>query len=228
MATSSLAITPQFEVEDPLAYLPCSAVGIYRNREIIYTHAQPSTRVYLVIEGKVKISRLVDGQSPVVVDIYTSDEFFGESAMLHMPHRMEEAAAVEETKVMSWSMVDIDDIISRKPRLGVALLQIMAQRTVGLTRRIESFAVDTIARRLARSLIRFAERMGNAEESGAIHMPPLTHELLAQYVGTSREIITHYMTEFRRQGYIRYSRKGISVHRDAFLEWVRRDVQEAA
>ncbi len=31
-------------------------------------------------------------------------------------------------------------------------------------------------------------------------MMPLTHELLSQYVGTSREIVTHYMNQFRRQG----------------------------
>ena len=46
-------------------------------------------------------------------------------------------------------------------------------------------------------------------------MIPFTHELLSQYVGTSREIVTHYMNQFRRQGYLRYSRKGILLHRDA-------------
>ena len=54
-------------------------------------------------------------------------------------------------------------------------------------------------------------------------MAALTHELLAQYVGTSREIVTHYMNQFRRQGYLGYSRKGISLYRDAFKEWLRQD-----
>jgi len=44
--------------------------------------------------------------------------------------------------------------------------------------------------------------------------------LLGQYVGTSREIVTHYMNMFRRQGYVRYSRKGIVLFRDAFNEWL--------
>jgi CRP-like cAMP-binding protein len=52
-------------------------------------------------------------------------------------------------------------------------------------------------------------------------MVPFTHELLSQYVGTSREIVTHYMNQFRRQGYIRYSRKGILLYRDAFKDWLR-------
>jgi len=56
-----------------------------------------------------------------------------------------------------------------------------------------------------------------------MRMPPLTHDFLSQYVGTSREIITHYMNHFRRQGYLRYSRKGIIVYRDAFSEWLRQN-----
>jgi CRP-like cAMP-binding protein len=81
--------------------------------------------------------------------------------------------------------------------------------------------VDNIARRLARSLIRFSERLGVVEEDGSVRMTPFTHELLSQYVGTSREIVTHYMNHFRRQGYLKYSRKGIVLYRDAFRDWLR-------
>jgi CRP-like cAMP-binding protein len=81
--------------------------------------------------------------------------------------------------------------------------------------------VDNIARRLARSLIRFSDRLGTAEEDGSVRMTPFTHELLSQYVGTSREIVTHYMNQFRRQGYLKYSRKGIILYRDAFRGWLR-------
>jgi len=49
----------------------------------------------------------------------------------------------------------------------------------------------------------------------------LTHELLAQYVGTSRELVTSRMTNFRRQGYLQYTRKDITVYRDALRAWIR-------
>ena len=103
----------------------------------------------------------------------------------------------------------------------MALLQILVQRTIDFTHRIESFSVDNIARRLARSLIRFSDRLGAVEEDGSVRMTPFTHELLSQYVGTSREIVTHYMNQFRRQGYLKYSRKGIVLYRDAFRVWLR-------
>jgi len=168
---------------------------------------------------------MADDGHQVVVDIYQPDEFFGESALLNLPQRAEQATAMEGTKLMTWTTAEIEDIVTKRPRLAVALLQILVQRTIDFGQRIESFSVDNIARRLARSLLRFSERMGTSEPDGSVRMAPFTHEMLAQYVGTSREIVTHYMNQFRRQGYLRYSRKGIILYFDAFKEWLRQDAR---
>jgi len=221
MASTSLPHATQKPLEDPLAHLPCSSILEYRRGQMIYDQQQPCTAIYLVIDGKVKVSRLAEDGHQVVVDIYHPDEFFGESAFLNLPNRPEQATALESTRLMTWTASEIEDIIVKRPRLAVALLQILVQRTIDFTHRIESLSVDNIARRLARSLIRFSERLGVAEEDGAVRMTPFTHELLSQYVGTSREIVTHYMNQFRRQGYLRYSRKGIVLYRDAFEDWLR-------
>jgi len=221
MATSPIQLAPQKALEDPLAHLPCSSIVEYRKGQLIYNQDQPSTAIYLVIDGKVKVSRLADDGHQVVVDIYQADEFFGESAFLNLPQRSEQAIAMENTKLMTWTTAEIEDIILKRPRLAVALLQILVQRTIDFTHRIESFSVDNIARRLARCLIRFSERLGKPVEDGSVSMVPFTHEMLSQYVGTSREIVTHYMNQFRRQGYLRYSRKGIILYGDALREWLR-------
>jgi len=221
MGISPAVVTPQKALEDPLAYLPCSTIIEYKKGQMIYNQDQPSTSIYLVIDGKVKVCRLADDGHQVVVDIYQTDEFFGESAFLNLPHRAEQATALENTKLMTWTANEIEDIIMRRPRLAVALLQILVKRTIDFGHRIESFSVDNIARRLARTLIRFSERLGQSEDDGSIRMVPFTHELLSQYVGTSREIVTHYMNQFRRQGYLRYSRKGIILYADAMKEWLR-------
>ena len=207
-------------LEDPLAHLPRTSILEYRRGQTIYSPEQPSASIYLVIDGKVKVSRIANDGSEVVVDIYRPDDFFGESAFLNLYRRPEQATALENARLMSWTSADIEDMIARRPLLAVALLQIFVQRTADFSRRIESFAVDNIPRRLARSLIRFSERLGSVQEDGSTRIPPFTHELISQYVGTSREIVTHYMNQFRKQGYIRYSRKGIVLFRDSFQQWL--------
>jgi CRP/FNR family transcriptional regulator, cyclic AMP receptor protein len=66
----STAPAPQPKpLEDPLAHLPCSTILEYRKGQTIYSHDQPSTSIYLVIDGKVKVCRLADDGRQVVVDI---------------------------------------------------------------------------------------------------------------------------------------------------------------
>src|SRR5579871_6295447 len=228
MVSSPAVVAPQRALEDPLAHLPCSTILEYKKGQTIYSQDQPSTSIYLVIDGKVKVCRIAEDGRQVVVDIYQPDEFFGESAFVGESQRSELAAALENTKLMTWTTAEIEEIATRRPKLAIALLQLLVQRSMDFGSRIESFSVDNIARRLARSLIRFSERLGQEAEDGSVQMIPFTHELLSQYVGTSREIVTHYMNQFRRQGYLRYSRKGILLHRDALREWLRSDAGTSA
>jgi len=221
IAASPAVVAPQRALEDPLAHLPCSTILEYKKGQVIYNHDQPSTSIHLVIDGKVKVCRLADDGRQVVVDIYQPDEFFGESAFLGLAQRTEIAVALENTKVMTWTTNEIEEITMKRPKLAIALLQLLVQRSMDFGYRIESFSVDNIARRLARTLIRFSERLGSKNDDGSVQMIPFTHELLSQYVGTSREIVTHYMNQFRRQGYLRYSRKGIMLYRDALKEWLK-------
>ena len=162
-----------------------------------------------------EISQKAEDGSEVLLEIFRPDELFGESAFLDPPPTSERATAVEDTKLMTWAISDMEGLVMKRPRLAVALLQFLAQRNAECTRRIESFAIDTIEQRLARSLLRFSERLGTVTEHGAERMMPLTHALLSRYVGTSREIVTHYMNRFRTRGYVSYSRYGIILYRDA-------------
>jgi CRP-like cAMP-binding protein len=51
-----------------------------------------------------------------------------------------------------------------------------------------------------------------------IRMPAFTHEVLAQCVGTTREMITRCMIQFRRKGFIKYSRREVILY-GSLREW---------
>jgi CRP-like cAMP-binding protein len=221
MFPGTVPIAAQKTLEDPLAYLPCSTIAGYRKGEIIFGPCQPSQGIYLVIDGKVSVSRIVSTGHEVAVDIYMGDEFFGESSLLGDASCHEQAVAIESTKVMTWAAAEIERLVQQRPRLGLALAQILAQRSLDFSRRVASFTVDHIDRRLARSLLRLAERLGETGDDGVIRMVPLTHQTLSHYVGTSREVVTHFMIEFRRRGFLRYSRKEIALNAGPLREWLR-------
>lgn len=206
--------------EDALAYLRCSNISVFKKGRTVYGAEQPSACLYLVIDGRVKVSRVAENGQEVVMDIYLPDEFFGEAAFVD-GRRLERAVALEDTQVMTWTAAEIEQTIMQKPKLGLALVQMIVNRSLDFRHRVESLSTDNVASRVARSLIRFSERLGQVQEDGSVLMAPLTHGLLAQYVGTSREIVTLYMTQFRRKGFLQYSRKGIQLYRANMSAWLR-------
>jgi CRP/FNR family transcriptional regulator, cyclic AMP receptor protein len=218
---------PSKALQDPLSYLPCSTIMTFNAKQSIFVQGQASTSIYLVIAGKVKVLRTsASGGSEVLVDIYQSDEFFGESALIGLPYG-ETAVAMEKTQVMTWSASEIERIAGERPKLAIALLQLIVQRSGTFETRIEGFAVDSVQRRLATALIRFSNRFGHETMDGAVVMMPLTHDLLAKYMGTSREIATHFLNQFRRLGHVRYSRQEMVVYPEALKQWLKQGNQSA-
>ena len=61
--------TIQKLVEDPLEYLPCSTILDYRKGQPIYNPDQPDTNLFLVIAGRVKVSRVTDDGRQVWEDV---------------------------------------------------------------------------------------------------------------------------------------------------------------
>src|SRR5581483_3585831 len=181
------------EREDALMYLPRKGVVEYRRGQVIFDEEQPSNGIHLIVRGRVKVAIPVQNDAPTIIDIFSTDDFFGESGILGLPRRGERAVALETSSLMSWTTAEIEEQIGRQPKLGLALIQVLVGRCIDFEERLQSFALEKTPERVARSLLRFAERLGVREEDGSLRIPPMTHQVLSEYVGTSREIVTFQM-----------------------------------
>ena len=206
--------------EDPLALLPRTPVREYQKNEVIYDSGDRSEALYLVIEGRVKVSQLLEGGKEVILDFYHKDDFFGETVFRGSDRHGEQAVALDKTTVMFWSVPELKRLMTRTPALGAALLRVLAQKLADANKRIESFCGDPIHRRLVKALLHLAERSGEPTDDQMLHLLPITHEQLARYVGTSREIVTQYMNQFRRDRLLRYSRRGVDVDAEALKKYL--------
>ena len=215
-------LTSSREMEDALMYLPRKGVTDYRKGQIIFDEHQPSRGLHLVVQGRVKVTIPLEDGSQTVVDIFTTDDFFGESSLLGSFRYHERALALDSVTLMSWTSSEIEEQIERQPRLGVALLQMLVKRGLDHEERLQSFALDKTPERVVRALLRFGERLGTRTDDGSMKIPPLTHQAISEYVGTSREIVTFQMNHLRQKGFLRYSRKGIQV----YMEALRQHLQE--
>jgi CRP/FNR family cyclic AMP-dependent transcriptional regulator len=201
-----------FTYEDPLTYLPRKPVQEFGKRRVIYDPQQPSDHLYVVILGRVKLTNITDDGSQLVARIVSTEGLFGESSLIGAYPRHECAVALDNVTLMSWSATEIENQIEREPRLGLALSQYLVRQCIELQDRIESMAVYKTPERVMLALVQLADTLGSPMADGSIRVPALTHHTLAEYVGTSREIVTFQLNRLRRAGMLRYSRKHMDVY----------------
>jgi CRP/FNR family cyclic AMP-dependent transcriptional regulator len=208
-------------LEDPLTYLPRKPVQEFAKRRAIYSQEQPSDSLYVVILGRVKITSTAGDGVETIGRIVNPEGLFGESALIGSAGRSESAVALDNVTVMAWSRQEIELQIEREPHLGIALSQYLVRQCIELQDRIESMAVYKTPERVMLSLVRLAATLGTPMPDGSTRIGSLTHHTIAEYVGTSREIVTFQMNRLRRLGLLRYSRKSIDVYTQAMKDALR-------
>jgi CRP/FNR family cyclic AMP-dependent transcriptional regulator len=198
--------------EDPLTYLPRKPLQEFAKGQTVYGPDKPSDRLYLVILGRVKISATSDDGGQTIARIVCPEGLFGEACMIGRISGSETVVAIDNVTVMSWTRAEIEQQVEREPRLGVALMQYMVRQCLELKDRIESMAIYKTPERVMLAFVQLAATLGQPMADGATRVQSLTHHTLAEFVGTSREIVTFQMNRLRRMGLIRYSRQYIDIY----------------
>jgi CRP/FNR family transcriptional regulator, cyclic AMP receptor protein len=210
----------RFDRLDPLEFLPCSTVVEYRKQQVIYGYNERCDSIYVVLSGFITVHAVASYGNQFLVDFYSKDDLFGDLGLIGQASNMHQAVAFQKATVMRWQTEAVQEIILNRPKLAIALLQTFGKRALAMTTRLEQLSFEPIINRLVIALLRFSNRTGVTQPDGTVRMDPLTHEMLAQYVGTSRELVTCHMLELRRRGLIQYSRKMIVFHRETLENWL--------
>ncbi|MBZ5727058.1 MAG: Crp/Fnr family transcriptional regulator [Acidobacteriia bacterium] len=207
--------------EDPLTYLPRKPAQEVPKGRTIYDGQRPSDGLYVVILGRVKIVSASEDGCQTIGRIVCAEGLFGESALLGQTKRSTSAVAIDNVTLMAWSREEIEQQIEQEPRLGIALSQYLVRQCLALQDRIESMAIHKTPERVMLALVQLAADLGTPQPDGSMQIGSLTHHTIADYVGTSREIVTFQMNRLRRLGLLRYSRKHIDIYSLAIQDTLR-------
>src|SRR6202047_5203961 len=178
--------------------------------------------MYVVVLGRVKVTSTADDGYETIGRIVCTEGLFGEGALVG-GRASESAMALDTASVMSWTRNEIEQQIEREPRLGIALAQYMVQQCLALQDRIESMAIQKTPERVMVALAQLAGMLGAPLPDGATRIASLTHQTIAEFVGTSREIVTFQMNRLRRLGMIRYTRRYIDVYTGAVQDALKQE-----
>ncbi|MFN0112748.1 MAG: Crp/Fnr family transcriptional regulator [Blastocatellia bacterium] len=193
----------------------------------IYSLEEPATHLYVVLKGRVKIVRTsTDGEQKIVSVRYLGD-IFGELALAcgsTQSLRSDEAVALDTTRVALVRISDFWNVARRDPSLMQLAMQYITRQLAGAYRQIESLVFENNHTRLARALVDLSDEAARAGESSV----RFTHEELAELIGSTREVVTGMMIEFRQRGLIDYKRGNISPNSRRLAGFLSDEIAQAA
>lgn len=206
---------------DALNYLPSTRIIEYPRRCVIYQPGSTVSRLYLVLSGRVKVFCTADSGAQILLRVRRTEEFFGEFAILPCELELRESAvALDSTQAMCWTAEEVQERIEKEPRLALALCEYFERENLLLKERITTIANYKTGPRVALALVQLSRSNGETTSHGARRISGLTHQAIADYVGTSREIVTSEMNRLRRLGYLTYSRLHTDIYDSALIEWM--------
>ena len=178
----------------------------YPKNSVILFEDDPGDALYVVLTGEVKVVLIGEDGREVILSILRSGDFFGEMSLIDNQPRSAHVIATEASNLMVLRRDEFRDCLEQAPRIALGLLQALSRRLRRADDKIGGLVLLDVTGRVARVLLELAD------EHDGEHVPrKITHHMLAQMIGSSRETVSRTLRELADQGLIQVSRKDIAI-----------------
>ena len=179
------------------------SVSDYRKDNIVLLQEGLADAVFYIQTGKITITVTSRLGKEAVIAILGPGEFFGEGCLIGQPLRLATATAMVESKVMRVDKTEMIRVLHEEATFG----ELFTAHLLTRNSRVEEDLIDQLfnssEKRLARTLLLLANF---GKEGGPQPITtPISQEMLAEIIGTTRPRVSHFMNKFRKLGFIDYN-----------------------
>lgn len=214
----SVPLFSRLPEEDLQAFAAVTRERTYPKGSIIVFEDDPGDALYLVADGQVKVVLIGEDGREVILTVLGEGSFFGEMALLDDQPRSAHVIAMEDSTLLLLRRDDFQARLRQSPAVAISLLAELSGRLRLADEKIGALVLLDVNGRVAALLLRLAQ-----EEEGDRITKKLTHNTIAQMIGSSRETVSRTMRNLVDREIIQVSRKEITLlNRRALLDAAQR------
>lgn len=175
---------------------------LYRKDDMVFVAGDASEHAYILLEGRVKVFQTSNYGKDVIFWFCFPGELFGVSEIANGARREVHARACRNLSVLEIPYTDLRDFIRRYPNAAMNIIDQLGSRVRVLSNSLMNMVSEDVNSRVMKLLYRLSKCYGQ-EQGDMIRLPVhLTHQELADMVGTSRQTVTSVLGLLRRDGII--------------------------
>lgn len=178
--------------------------NIVPSGRVLYTPGETGEVLFLLCKGSVQLYRLSPEGRKFIVQTVDPMTFFGEMAILGQNMQDLFAETVEDCIICVMSRRDVEKLIHWKPQVAIRMLEEIGHRMHDVVEHLGNCSLKRMPARVASLLLELSHE-------GTQGIKGMTHDDLADRIGTYRETMTNILDRLRDQGIIEIGRMKISI-----------------
>jgi CRP/FNR family cyclic AMP-dependent transcriptional regulator len=200
---------------DHAAFLAQGGTGrrlmAFQPKETLFTQGDQADSVFYLQSGRAKVTVVSTEGKEATVTLLSAGEFVGEESLAAVPGlRLSTATAIEACAALKISRGEMISKMHEEPGFADFFLKFLLAKSMRTQADLVDQLFNSSEKRLARILLLMAE-FGKPGERET-HIPPISQEMLAEMIGTTRSRVSFFMNRFRKLGFIDYNGR-IQVHK---------------
>lgn len=182
-----------------------------KSGETLFHEGDRADRCYLVLKGRLKLSKLHEQGKEVIIRYIESGAVTAAVAVFKGKRLPVTAKATGDAEVVGWDRDVIIELISEYEQLAVNLLHFAIDRIEELQNRYMELAAEQVERRIARALLRIMRQSGRKTSEGIEIEFKLSRQDLADYTGTTLYTVSRTLSDWGKKGWVKSGRQRIVV-----------------
>ena len=169
---------------------------------VILSEHETGSTFFIVIKGKVKLSRASEEGNEVVLTTLSESDFFGEMSLLDGSSRSATVTAIEDSDLLIMRRKEFINLLRSDPEISIALLIELTQKLRTANTKLKSLSLKDAEGKVATVILQLADDIGKIRQGTLeIEKLPFQHDL-ANMAGTSRETISRTLHTFAKKGLV--------------------------
>jgi CRP-like cAMP-binding protein len=174
----------------------------YKKDNVVLMEDDTGSALFVIINGKVKVSRTSNDGKEVILTILNESDFFGEMAILDGLQRSATVTALEDSELFIIQRNDFLDLLKQYPEIAISLLYELTKRLRAADMKIKALSLKDAEGKVATVILQIADDVGMIKKGIVeIEKLPLQQDL-ANMAGTSRETISRTLHTFAKKGLV--------------------------
>ncbi|MGK7926806.1 MAG: global nitrogen regulator NtcA [Spirulina sp.] len=185
----------------------------------IFFPGDPAERVYFLLKGAVKLSRVYEAGEEITVALLRENSVFGVLSLIvgQRSDRFYHAVAFTPVELLSAPIEQVQKALAANPELAMLMLQGLSSRILQTEMMIETLAHRDMGSRLVSFLLILCRDFGVPTTDGIRIDLKLSHQAIAEAIGSTRVTVTRLLGDLRQEAMISIHKKKITVHNPVAL-----------